>query len=469
MQLQQSGQSIEHEPPVPGGETPAEPRLPFDDAALRRHRERRDRFLARLGGGVAVLPAATTQYRSRDTEVRFRQNTDFFYLTGFQEPDAVAVFSPHEPARPFTLFVRPRDPDRELWEGARAGVEGACELYGADAAHPIAELETHLRSLLEPADRIHYEIGAHPGLDRTVIELLRGFRRSRQRSGTGPTGLADPGEILGELRLVKDAFELDCIRTAAAIAARGHREAMAAARPGAGEWEVEAVLEGTFRLTSATGPAFPSIVAAGASATVLHYVANDRRVREGDLVLIDAGAEWAMYCSDITRTFPASGRFTPVQRALYDLVLEAEEAAIRSVAPGAPFSGIHDAALDVIVPGLVRLGLLQGDPRKLREDGAYKRFFMHQTSHWLGLDVHDVGLYARGGESVTLQPGMVLTVEPGIYVPADADGVPPGLRDVGIRIEDVVVVTESGREVLTRGVPVEAEAVERVVEAGRRE
>jgi Xaa-Pro aminopeptidase len=466
MYSQHSGQAVPAEPPVPVEGPAAETQLPFDDAARGRHRDRRERFLAGIGGGVAVLPAAVVLYRSRDTEVRFRQNPDFHYLTGFDEPEAVAVLSPHDPAHRFTLFVRPRDPERERWEGPRAGVEGARERFGADAAYPLAQLDEHLRSLLEPAERIFYALGASAELDRKIVDLAAGFRRTRQRSGKGPTGVDDPGEILGEMRVIKDSHELDCIREAAVIAARGHREVMTAARPGGGEWEMEAVLEGTLRLLSATGPAFPSIVAAGANATILHYVRNDRRVGDGELVLVDAGAEWGMYCSDITRTFPASGRFSPAQRRIYDLVLQAEEAAIAAVAPGKPFSAIHEAVLDVFVPGMVRVGLLSGDPDELRDKGEYKRFYMHQTSHWLGLDVHDAGAYTRDDESVTLQPGMVLTIEPGIYIPADAEDVPVELRGIGIRIEDDVVVTQDGREILTRGVPVEPEEVERLVRGG---
>jgi len=437
-----------------------EPSLAPDDEALACHATRREHFLERLGKGVAILPAARTKYRSRDTEIRFRQDSDFFYLTGFDEPDAVAVLTPHDPERRLTMFVRPRDAEREVWDGVRAGVDGARSVFGADAAHTVQELEDLLRELLEPADAIHYALGSDPVLDSIITELVVSFRRTRQRAGRGPVSIVDPGEVLGEMRVVKEAAELDRLRLAARINVEGHLAAMRAARPGAGEWEMEAAMESTWRDLGAGGPAYPSIVASGPNATTLHYTTNDRRALDGELVLIDAGCESGLYCSDITRTFPVSGRFSTPQRAVYELVLAAEEAAIAAVRPGAPFSAIHTAALEVLVPGMLALGLLKGDADELIAGGDHKRFFMHQTSHWLGLDVHDVGLYAREDEPVTLREGMVLTVEPGIYVQNDAPDVPDEYRGIGVRIEDNVVVTADGREVLTRGVPVAVDEIE---------
>jgi len=451
------------EPPLPASDPHAGPGLAPDAAAIRRHHDRRERFLQEVGAGVAVIPAARVLHKSRDTEVRFRQNSDFFYLTGFTEPDAVAVLTPHDGSHRFTLFVRPRDPEREVWDGSREGVEGAADRFGADAAYPIGELDEHLAGLLEPADRIFYALGAVPSLDRRITELVVAFRAKRPRSGRGPVDIHDPGSVLGEMRAVKDDDELDRLRRAAALAADGHLAAMRAARPGAGEWELEAVMEATWRRAGALGPAYPSIVGSGPNATTLHYVTNDRRTGDGDLVLIDAGAEWGMYCADITRTFPVSGRFSQAQRAVYDVVLAAENAAIEAVQPGAPFSDVHDAALRVLVRGMIDLGLLSGEPEALIEAGEHKRFFMHQTSHWLGLDVHDVGLYARAGEPVVLRPGMVLTVEPGLYIAAADDAAPPHLRGIGVRIEDDVVVTETGHEILTRAVPVDPDEIESLV------
>jgi Xaa-Pro aminopeptidase len=424
---------------------------------------RRKRLLERIGDGVAIVPAAPELMRSRDTELPYRQASDFFYLTGFPEPEAVAVLTPHDPAHGFTLFVRERDPEREAWNGPRAGVDGARERYGADAAYPIAELEQHLPRLLRPADRIHYPLGVDPTLDRRMMAAIDAARRGRQRGGQGPTGLEDLDATLGGLRRVKDAYEIEMIRTAARISAAGHRAAMARAAPGVGEWEIEAAMESVFRSSGATGPAFPSIVGSGSHATILHYVDNDSRTADGDLVLIDAGAEWGMYCGDISRTVPVSGRFTPPQREIYDVVLAAEEAGIAAALPGAPVTAVHDAAVAMLVRGLVRLGLLTGDEAALVRDRAYRRFYVHQTSHWLGIDVHDVGLYQENGAPVTLEPGMVLTVEPGLYFPAGADDVPERYRGIGVRIEDDVLITEGGNDVLTRDVPVAAEAVEAAV------
>ncbi|HEX2095207.1 MAG TPA: aminopeptidase P N-terminal domain-containing protein [Longimicrobiaceae bacterium] len=429
-------------------------------------RARRERYLERAGSAVTVLCAAPELHRSRDTEIRYRQDSDFHYLTGFPEPGAVAVLTPHDPERRFTLFVRPRDPEREAWSGPRAGVEGARERYGADAAYPVGELDAQLRTLLEPADEVVYALGTNPEMDRRVAGLVAGFRRSRPRSGKGPLVVRDPDTLLPEMRLVKEPGELDRIRRAAQISAAAHLTAMRAAHPGIGEWELEAVLDRHFRVAGGSGPAYPTIVGSGPNATVLHHVANDRCAADGDLVLIDAGAELGMYAGDITRTFPVSGRFSATQRAVYEIVLEAEEAGIAAVRPGASVFDPHDAAVRVLARGMVELGLLSGDVDELIESGAHRRFYMHQTSHWLGLDVHDVGPYRRGGEPVRLEPGMVLTVEPGIYVPETAEDVPEELRGIGVRIEDNLVVTPEGHEVLTRGVPVSIEEIEALVGSG---
>lgn len=430
-------------------------------------RLRRERFLAEIGDGVAVLAAAPELHKSRDTEVRYRADSDVFYLTGFAEQETVVVLTPHDEEQRFTLFVRERDAEKESWTGPRAGVEGARERFGATAAYPISELAERLPKLLEPGDAVWYSLGANASLDRQVTDALVRYRVSRPRSGRGPWDVRDPARLLDAMRLVKEPAELDAIREAARISAEGHLAAMRAARPGMGEWEIEAAVEGTFRRLGAWGPSFPTIVGSGANATVLHYVTNDRVIADGDLVLVDAGAERALYCGDITRTWPANGRFTPAQRALYDVVLAAEEAGIAVVRPRARFSEVHDAAVRVLVDGMVRLGLLDGEVDKLIEDGAHKRFYLHQTSHWLGMDVHDAGAYRhRDGSWIELAPGMVLTVEPGLYIPA-ADDVPEEFRGIGIRIEDDVVVTEDGHEILTRMVPVDPDELEQLVGSGR--
>ncbi|HEX6370108.1 MAG TPA: aminopeptidase P N-terminal domain-containing protein [Longimicrobium sp.] len=428
-------------------------------------RARRERFLEAIGSGVAVLPAAPELVKSRDTEVIYRQNSDFFYLTGFLEPGAVAVLTPHDLAHRFTLFVRPRDPERETWNGKRAGVEGAIERFGADAAYPIEELDERLKDLVEPADALWYAVRADGGaMDARMLELLAGFRGSRPRAGKGPWDLRDPAQLLDGMRLIKEPGELALMREAAELAARGHLAAMRAGRPGVGEWELQALLDQTFRSYSASsGTSFPAIVGSGANGTVLHYVTNERRIEEGDLVLVDAGADVGFYCSDITRTFPASGRFTPPQRAVYDVVLRALEAGIDAVRPGAGVKEVHEAARRVLVQGMIDLALLEGEPETLIEEEKFKRFFMHNTSHWLGLDVHDPGPYTGpDGEPVELRPGMVLTVEPGLYIPEGAEDVPAELRGIGIRLEDDVLVTEDGHEVLTRAVPVDPDEIERI-------
>lgn len=460
-------QSIEAEPSAEPAEGAIESAETADAVASRgpeEFRARRERFLEAIGNGVAVLAAAPELVKSRDTEVIYRQNSDFFYLTGFLEPGAVAVLTPHDAEHRFTLFVRPRDPEKETWTGKRAGVEGACERFGADAAYSIDELDEKLKELVEPADALWYAIRADGGaMDARMLTLLAGFRNTRPRSGKGPWDLRDPAQLLDAMRLIKEPGELALMREAAELAARGHLAAMRAGRPGVGEWEIQALLDQIFRSHSATsGTSFPAIVGSAANGTILHYVTNERRIEEGDLVLVDAGAEVGFYCSDITRTFPASGRFSAPQRTVYDIVLRALEAAIEAVRPGEPGLAVHQAARRVLVEGMVALGLLEGEVETLIEEEKFKRFFMHSTSHWLGLDVHDPGPYTEpGGESVVLRPGMVLTIEPGLYIPED-DDIPAELRGIGIRLEDDVLVTEDGYEVLTRAVPVDPDEVERI-------
>jgi Xaa-Pro aminopeptidase len=429
-------------------------------------RRRRERFLEQIGDGVAVLAAAPELIKSRDTEVPYRQNSDFFYLTGFMEPQAVAVLTPHDPEHRFTLFVRPRDPEKETWSGRRAGVEGAKERFGADAAYPIAELDERLKDLVEPGDALWYSVLGDGGeMDRRMLTVLTGFRGTRHRTGKGPWDLRDPARLLDRMRLIKEPAEIELIREAAELSARGHLAAMRAGRPGVGEWEIQALLDHAFRGHAPdSGTAFPPIVGSAENATILHYVTNTRRIGEGELVLVDAGADVGFYCADITRVFPASGRFTGPQRAVYDVVHRALEAAIEAIRPGEPVNAPHEAARRELVQGMLDLGLLEGELDALleEEEKRFKRFFMHNTSHWLGLDVHDAGGYRdSAGEPILFEPGMVLTVEPGLYVPVE-DDVPEHLRGIGVRLEDDVLVTEDGREVLTRGVPVHPDEVERI-------
>ena len=422
---------------------------------------RRARALERLGERSAlVLAAAPEVVVGRDLEMRYRVDPDLWYLTGYEEPEAVAVLRPGAD-EPYTLFVRPRDPEREVWTGPRGGVEAATERFRADAAHPIAELAEKLPGLLDDVDRVWYRPRAgRPEVDRLVLDALAAGRGRRQKTGRGPSELADPGPVLDEMRLVKEPAEIDAIRSAVAITIDAFHAAAAAATPGAGEWQVEAAVDHAFRNAGADGPAFATIAASGANATVLHYIANDRRLDDGDLLLLDAGARHRIYNADLTRTFPVGGSFAAPQADVYDAVLAAHHAAIEAARPGNTAADIHDAATRVLAHAMVDLGILDGDPEELAaDDAAIKRFFPHKTSHWLGLDVHDVGTYAVDGEPRPLLPGMVLTVEPGLYVPGDADA-PSHLRGIGVRIEDDILITESGPEVLSGGLPVERGAVE---------
>jgi len=413
---------------------------------------RRGEFMRRMEGGVAILRAAPIAVRSHDVEYPFRQDNDFLYLTGFPEPEATCILAPGA-EHPYTLLVRPRDPEKETWTGRRAGVDGAKTVYGADAAYTIDELDARLPKLVEHAAVLYYAPGRDQRFNARIFELFGWARDNHARSGAGPRGLLDPGAILHDMRLFKAPEEVDALERAIAIAAEAHTSAMRETRPGAFEYEIEALIDYTFRRRGATGPAYPSIVASGPNATILHYVENTRRMRDGELLLIDAGAEYGGYCADVTRTFPVGTHFEGRPRALYDVVLAAQEAAIATVRPGASFDDPHQRALDVLVDGLRELGLVREEHDAAIESGAYRRFYMHRTSHWLGMDVHDVGVYRVDDKPRALAPGMVLTVEPGLYVAPDSEQVAPEWRGIGIRIEDDVLVTPEGNRVLSAAVP----------------
>ena len=408
----------------------------YDAARMHDFARRRARFSEMLAGTPAIVPAARILFRSRDTAFRFRQDSDFFYLTGFPEPDAVAVFDRGE----FHLFVRGRDPEREAWDGDRAGVEGA-SAYGGSAA-ALGGLEAFLNERFGQAERIAIPLGRDARLDAWFARLP-GLRK-----GAGNPEVADPSAILAEMRVVKEESEIRELADAAAISAEAHACAAERIRPGAGEWEIEAAVEFEFRTRGAAGPAYPSIVGSGPNATILHYVRNDRRVEDGDLVLIDAGAEVGGYCADVTRTIPA-GAASPAARAVLDIVASAQRAAIERCVPGSTWDDVQDAAHAVLADGLVALGVLEGPAARVLEQGLQKPYTLHRVSHWLGLDVHDAGASHPGGKPRVLAPGMVLTVEPGLYFRAGA-AAPDRLRNVGVRIEDDVLVTENGPRVLSR-------------------
>jgi Xaa-Pro aminopeptidase len=417
---------------------------------------------------VAIIPAAREAVRSHDTNYRYRQNSDFFYLTGFEEPDAIAVIAPSE-AKKFTLFVRPRDPERAIWDGYRAGVEGARTDYSADEAFPIAAFDEKLPEILDGPASLYYAFGhANSELDEKIIRQLTLMRETNRRPLEPPQTIVDPTSILHEMRVFKSEAEVEIMQRAADIAAAAHVEAMQTARAGMKEYEVEAMLEASFRRQGAAGSSYTSIVGSGANATTLHYITNQDTLRDGDLLLVDAGAEYLGYASDITRTFPINGKFTEAQRDIYDLVLKTQMSCIDMVRPGVRLEDLKTHSVEVLTEGMVKLGLLKGDPAKLIEEKKYMQFYMHNLGHFLGIDVHDAGRYYFNGESRPAEPGMVMTIEPGLYISPDMKSIPEGFNQdvpakylgIGVRIEDDVLVTEKGARVLTNKVPKDAGEIE---------
>ncbi|NBT28561.1 MAG: M24 family metallopeptidase [Gammaproteobacteria bacterium] len=428
-------------------------------STAKEYARRRQDLMRQIGDGIAVIPSAPISTRNGDVHYRYRADSDFFYLTGFNEPEAVAVLAPGRKGGEFLMFCRERDAAQEMWDGDRAGLDGAVSHFKADDAFPIEDMEDILPNLLENRSKVYCNLGRYPDFDKELLNWVNDTR-TRKRSGiTVPGELVDLGYFLHECRLIKRAPELKIMRKAAAISTEAHRRAMVQCKPGLFEYEIEAELEYAFRKGGAQYPAYPSIVAAGANACVLHYIQNSDRLRKGDLLLIDAGAEIDCYCADITRTFPVSGKFSGRQRAIYDIVLEAQLAAIDRVKPGADFNAPHEAAVRTIAAGLKDLKFLKGSLDSIIERGSYRKFFVHRTSHWLGMDVHDVGEYRVNGAWRMLEPGMVLTIEPGIYIPAKR-GYPKEWQGIGIRIEDDVLVTRNAPEVLTDEAPKAPEAIE---------
>jgi Xaa-Pro aminopeptidase len=426
---------------------------------------RRRRFMAAIAGGVAVIPSAPIAVRSNDVEYPYRQDNDFYYLTGFAEPESVAVFAPGNKDGEYILFVRPRDRERETWTGKRAGLEGAVADFGADRAYKIDELDRVLPEILSHVESIYYPLGNNEPMNQRMVGWLRQCQTMRPRSGSGANSLLDPREILHEMRLFKSPQEMALMRRAIAISNLAHQRAMREARGGKNEWTVEAAIDYAFRSEGAAGPSYPSIVASGPNATILHYINNDREMRKGELLLIDAGCEYDFYASDITRTFPIGARFSPVQRDLYQLVLDAQLKGIEIVKPGVNIDEVHEVALKVLVEGMRSLKMLSGSTEEIIANGTYRRFYMHRTSHWLGMDVHDVGNYRKEGKPRLLEPNMVLTCEPGIYIAPDDEDAPAEMRGIGIRIEDDVLVTPDGYEVLSAAVPKQIPEVEALTTA----
>ena len=427
------------------------------------HEHRRKAFMGKIAGGVAIFPSALQAMRTHSTEYRYRQDANFYYLTGFEEPEAVCVIAPDHPEHQYVLFVRPRAPEQEVWTGKRAGVEGAKERFGADEAYPIEEFDEKISEYIGTSEQLYYGFGADDAFNQKIIELLKGYRRHRLREGTGPTTLIDPTDLLAGMRLVKDETELGRIRKAVGISVEAHMAAMQTVRPGIYEYELESLIDSIYRKNGGTGPAFLTIVAKGANATTLHYTTNDCQIKDGDLVLIDAGCEYQYYCGDITRTFPANGKFTDPQRAIYQSVLDAQCEIIESIRPGVSIGDPAQKAVEMLTEAMLELGLLVGEKEKIIEEQEYRKFYMHSVGHMLGVEVHDVAKTRDGEEHKTFQPGMVMTVEPGLYIDPDSENIPPEYSGIGVRIEDNILVTESGCEVLTGAVPKTIDEIEKLM------
>ena len=424
--------------------------------------QRRRRLAGAIGDAVAVVPTAPERVRNRDSHYPYRFDSHFYYLTGFPEPEAVVVLTKDKSI----LFCRERNPEREIWDGFRYGPEAARERFGFDEAHPIGKLDEEMARLLENRQALYYPMGADAEWDARAMRWVNAVR-ARVRAGiAAPERMHDVRAVIDDMRLLKDAHELGVMRRAARIAAAAHRRAMQRTRPGRYEYEIEAELLYEFRRNGAQFPAYSPIVAGGANACVLHYVANDAALRDGDLLLIDAGCELDGYASDVTRTYPVNGRFSAAQREVYDIVLAAQRAAMGEVRPGRAWNDPHDAAVKVLAQGMLDLKLISGSLAEALEKETYKPFYMHRTGHWLGLDVHDAGDYKREGSWRALAPGMVLTVEPGLYIRAGNE-VPERLRNIGIRIEDDVLVTDAGCEVLTAEAPKAVADVEALMRDAR--
>jgi Xaa-Pro aminopeptidase len=423
--------------------------------------ERRKKLMAKLPGTVAVFASAPVVIRNNDVEHEYRQDSDFYYLTGFTEPESVLVLSTEHPDHSCVLFVRPRDADREVWDGARAGVDGAVQTLGADAAFPIAELPHRLPDYLQNHENLLYRFGKDRAFDDKMLAALDATRARSRRAITWPTRIIDPASILHEMRLLKTKEEVVTMQRAAAITRDGHIAAMHVAKPGRYEYEVEATLRQVFRQSGSERPAYAPIVGSGPNATVLHYRQNDRQIEPGDLLLVDAGCEYGYYASDVTRTFPVSGKFSAPQEAIYRIVFEAQRAAIDATRPGVTLEQLHEHAVHVLVDGLMAIGLLAGERQKILDEQLYRPFYMHRTSHWLGMDVHDVGAYFRQQKPRPLEAGMVITIEPGIYIAAGNTGVPSEYRGIGVRIEDDVLVTPDGHLNLTADIPKSVSEIER--------
>lgn len=433
---------------------------------LAEYASRRARLLAAIGeDGIAIIPSAHEVIRNRDAHYKFRQDSDFLYLSGFNEPDSLIVLAPGRKEGPFTLFVRPRDAAREIWDGRRAGPEGAVRDYGADQAFVINDFESQLPKLLAGRSRVFYTFGEHPEWDPKIAACVREIREVSRRGAAAPTDFVALETTLHEQRLIKSDAELALLRRACDVTAAAHVRAMRSTKPGSWEWQVAAEIHHEFE-RNGMECGYGSIVGGGDNACILHYKENESQLRDGDLLLIDAGGEFRGYTSDITRTFPVNGRYSGAQKEVYEVVLAAQLAAIDELRAGNSSARPHEVATRVLTEGMVALGLLSGDVDELIQTEKHKQFYMHGTGHWLGLDVHDVGRYKLGGKPRPFELGMVMTVEPGLYIAPGTPGIDPRFHGIGIRIEDDVLVGPDGPDVLTHGVPKSLAGVEAVMQGG---
>ena len=420
-------------------------------------------YIKALGDDAALFVAPSHVTRSNDTEYEYRQSSDILYLCGWLDPEMALLIRPKSD-KPIVMFVQPKDPKREIWTGLRPGVEGAKGDFGADEAYNYSDLAKQLPHLLMGYEHLHYAFAENASMDKLLMESIQKANRSGRTSGlSGPSVFVHPSKVLHRLRQIKSSAEIEVMRKAVAITKEAHEAAMAMTAPGVFEYQLEAMISYVFRKNGGTGPGYTSIVGGGNNAVILHYVTNDQPLRDGDVVCVDAGCELGSYTGDVTRAWPVNGRFTKAQKEIYEAVLDANEAAIAVCRPGIRYREIHEASVYSLTSSMIRLGLLEGDVEENIANETYKKFFMHGTGHWLGMDVHDVGLYVDGTDSILLEPGMILTVEPGIYIDALDESVPEHYRGIGIRLEDDILITTDGYENLSVGIPKSLEAVEQLV------
>lgn len=417
--------------------------------------------MSQMGGGVAVFPAAPVRPRNQDVDYEYRQDSNFFYLTGFEEPESMCVLAPEHPKYEYILFVRPRDKEKETWTGLRAGVEGALQDYHADMAYPIEELETLLPQFLQDVPVLHYSLNRYPEADQKIFHVLESMRQMQRAGVYPPSEIHDPVEVISEMRLFKKAEDIEVLKKAIDISTLGHVSAMKSVAPGKYEYEIQAILEYVFRSGGSMRNGYPCIVGSGPNTCILHYNQNNRQMNDGDLVLVDAGAEWDYYTGDITRTYPVNGKFTAEQRDVYQLVLNAQERAIEACRPGNTHHSVHELAVQVLTQGMIELGLLSGSLEENIENENYRKYYLHRTGHWLGMDVHDTGKYRIANQWRKLEEGMITTVEPGIYIPANDEHA--RFRNIGIRIEDDVLITSKGPSVLSATCPKEITELESIL------